>query len=75
MARVGLSAASTGLEGNTGSHGAGDGVAGAGGAVHGLLVDNLPQGVLLLYLEDIWLLSLFLADTKGKGRDVHQKGE
>lgn len=62
-ARIRLGAAGTVLSGNAGSHGAGDGVAGAGGALEGLLRDNLLQGVLLLYLEDVWLLSLVLTDT------------
>lgn len=65
-AGVGLSAAGAGLGGQAGSNGAGDGVAGAGGAISGLLCDNLLQGVLLLYLEDVWLLPLLLTDTKRK---------
>lgn len=65
-AGIGLCAASALLGGDAGSHGAGDGVAGAGGALQRFLRDDLPQGVLLLDLEDVWLLSLVLADTEGE---------
>lgn len=40
-ARIGLGAASTGLGGDAGSHGAGNGVAGAAGALQGLFGDHL----------------------------------
>lgn len=52
--------------GDAGSHGAGDGVAGASGALQRFLRYDLSQGVLLLYLEDVWLLSLFFTDTNGE---------
>ena len=63
-ARVGLHTAAAVALGGGGGGGAtgvgrraGDGVRGAG-AVHPRLVrDHLPQGVLLLYLEDVGLLS------------------
>lgn len=54
------------LGGNAGSHIAGDGVAGASGAIQRFLCYDLLQGMLLLYLEDVWLLSLVLTDTKGQ---------
>lgn len=54
------------LGGDAGSHIAGDGVAGASGALQRFLRYDLPQGVLLLYLEDVRLLSLVLTDTKGE---------
>lgn len=54
------------LGGDAGTHGAGDGVAGASGALQRFLRYDLPQGVLLLYLEDVWLFSLVFADTKGE---------
>ena len=65
--RVGLGAAGSDLGGDAGSHGAGDGVTGAGGALQGLLGDHLPQRVLLLYLEDVWLLCFVVTDTAGGG--------
>lgn len=58
-ARVGLGAPA----GRARCRRAGDGVAGAGGALQGLLRDHLLQGVLLLYLEDVWLLGLGVTDT------------
>lgn len=66
--RVGFSAAGSGLGGHAGRHGARDGVTGAGGALQGLLCNHLPQRVLLLYLEDVWLLCLVLTDTEGEKR-------
>lgn len=63
-ARIGLYTASVFLGGDAGSRGAGNGVAGAIGTLQGLLWYDLPQRVLLLYLEDVWLLSLVLADPK-----------
>lgn len=63
-ARIGLGAARTDLGVLTGSHGARHGVAGACAALEGLLGNHLLQGVLLLYLEDVWLLSLVLTDAK-----------
>lgn len=68
-ARVGLAAACASLGGGAGGHGAGNGVAGAAGALQRLLCDDLLQGVLLLYLKDVWLLRL-VTDTTGRGRDV-----
>lgn len=65
-ARVRLGAARTDLGVLAGSHGAGHRVAGAGAALEGLLRDHLLQRVLLLYLEDVWLLSLVLADAERK---------
>lgn len=65
-ARVGLGAARTDLGVLAGGHGAGHRVAGAGAALEGLLGDHLLQRVLLLYLEDVWLLSPFLADAERK---------
>lgn len=64
-AGIGLSAASTGLGGHTGCRGAGNGVAGTDRTLQGLLCDHLLQRMLLLYLEDVWLLSLVLADSAG----------
>lgn len=55
---------------NTRSHGARNGVAGASGALQGFVCYNLPQGVLLLYLEDVWLFSLVLTDAKIKREDM-----
>lgn len=52
------------LGGDAGSRGAGNGVTGAIGVLQGLLWYDLPQRVLLLYLEDVRLLSLVLADPK-----------
>lgn len=49
-----------------GSHRARDRVAGTGGILQGLLWNDLLQGMLLLYLEDVWLVSLILTDTKKK---------
>lgn len=63
-ARVGLGAARTDLGVLAGGHGAGHRVAGAGAALEGLLGDHLLQRVLLLYLEDVWLLPLVLADAE-----------
>lgn len=71
-ARIGLCAASMLLGGSAGSHGAGNGVAGASGALQRFLRYDLPQRVLLLYLEDVWLISLVLADTKGEREGVLQ---
>ena len=65
-AGIRLSAARTDLGGNAGSHGAGDGVAGTGGAVACLLCYHLLQSVLLLYLKEVRLLPLLLTDAKGK---------
>lgn len=62
-ARIGLSAASTGLGGIALGRGAGKGVAGRGTAPHGLLRDHLLQGVLLLYFEDVRLLSKVLTNS------------
>lgn len=59
-ARVGLGAPA----GRAGRRRARDGVAGAGGALQGLLRDHLLQGVLLLYLEDVWLLGLDVTDAR-----------
>lgn len=70
-ARVGLGAACTDLGVLAGGHGAGHRVAGAGAALEGLLGDHLLQRVLLLYLEDVWLLPLVLADAeRQEGRGV-----
>lgn len=63
-ARIGLCAASTFLGGDAGSHGAGNGVAGASGVLQGLLRYDLAQRMLCLYLEEVWLLSLVLTDPK-----------
>lgn len=62
-AGIRLSAARTDLGGNAGSHGAGDGVAGTGGAVACLLCYHLLQSVLLLYLKEVRLLPLLLTDA------------
>lgn len=62
--RLGTAAAGPLLAGDTLRHGARYGVAGAGGTLKGLVCDDLPQGVLLLHLEDVGLLRLFLADPR-----------
>lgn len=63
-ARIGLYTASMFLGVDARSRGAGNRVTGAIGALQGLLWYDLRQRVLLLYLEDVWLLSLVLADPK-----------
>jgi hypothetical protein len=56
-AGIGLCAAGARLGGRAWGGGAGDGVAGASAVLQGLLCDHLLQGVLLLYFEDVGLLS------------------
>ena len=61
-----------GDDAGVGGGGAGDGVRGAGAVHPGLVRDQLPQGVLLLYLEDVGLLSQVLADPAGTDGDGGQ---